>query len=305
MGQINRIGSRVRGMFFSGTGTTEKIVTAAADGIARSSDRFCRAQDIDFTPPGAREQVYRFAPEDILVFGVPVIAGRVPNVLLPFLNTLEGGGAMAIPVVLYGNRNFDDALIELRNILEERGFHTVAAAAFIGEHSFSRVLAAGRPDERDMQIAEDFAKAAAAKIEKLAAEAEAAQTERLAAEAEAAGTPDQLLHDMGPIEVDGEDPIRPYYKPRDRQGNHINILKVKPKLDASKCTKCGICVAACPMGSIKPEAPGVVDGICIKCCGCEKKCPEGALYFDDEGYLYHKTELELGYPDRKEPKLFI
>ena len=121
MGQINRIGSRVRGMFFSGTGTTEKIVTATADGIARSSDRFCRAQDIDFTPPGAREQVYRFAPEDILVFGVPVIAGRVPNVLLPFLNTLEGGGAMAIPVVLYGNRDFDDALIELRNILEERG----------------------------------------------------------------------------------------------------------------------------------------------------------------------------------------
>ena len=305
MGQINRIGSRVRGMFFSGTGTTEKIVTATADGITRSSDRFCRAQDIDFTPPGAREQFYRFAPEDILVFGVPVIAGRVPNVLLPFLNTLEGGGAMAIPVVLYGNRDFDDALIELRNILEERGFHTVAAAAFIGEHSFSRVLAAGRPDERDMQIAEDFAKAAAAKIEKLAAEAEVAQTERLATEAEVAGTPDQLLHDLEPIEVDGEDPFRPYYKPRDRQGNHINILKVKPKLDASKCTKCGICVAACPMGSIKPEAPGVVDGICIKCCGCEKKCPEGALYFDDEGYLYHKTELELGYPDRKEPKLFI
>ena len=305
MGQIDKAWSRVRGMFFSGTGTTEKIVTATADGITRSSDRFCRAQDIDFTPPGAREQVYRFAPEDILVFGVPVIAGRVPNVLLPFLNTLEGGGAMAIPVVLYGNRDFDDALIELRNILEEHGFHTVAAAAFIGEHSFSRVLAAGRPDERDMQIAEDFAKAAAAKIEKLAAEAEVAQTERLATEAEVAGTPDQLLHDLEPIEVDGEDPIRPYYKPRDRQGNHINILKVKPKLDASKCTKCGICVAACPMGSIKPEAPGVVDGICVKCCGCEKKCPEGALYFDDEGYLYHKTELELGYPDRKEPKLFI
>ena len=106
-------------MFFSGTGTTEKIVTAVADGIARSSDQFCRVRDIDFTPPGAREQVYRFAPEDILVFGVPVIAGRVPNVLLPFLNTLEGGGAIAIPVVLYGNRDFDDALIEEEMILND------------------------------------------------------------------------------------------------------------------------------------------------------------------------------------------
>ena len=293
MGQVAETEFRLRGMFFSGTGTTEKIVTAVADGMGRCSDRFSRAEDIDFTPPAAREQTYRFGREDVLVFGVPVIAGRVPNVLLPFLNTLEGGGAIAIPVVLYGNRNFDDALIELRNILEERGFHTVAAAAFIGEHSFSRILAAGRPDEQDLQIAADFAKAAAARIEELASEGGSA--EGLA----------RVLDELEPVRVDGQDPIRPYYKPRDRKGNHINILKVRPKLDPDKCTGCGICVDACPMGSIKAEAPGVVDGICIKCCGCEKKCPEGALYFDDEGYLYHKRELELGYPDRKEPNLYL
>lgn len=68
---------------------------------------------------------------------MPVIAGRVPNVLLKFLDTLQGGGALAVPVVLYGNRNFDDALIELRNILQDRGFYAIGAAAFIGEHSFS------------------------------------------------------------------------------------------------------------------------------------------------------------------------
>ncbi|MBQ9014818.1 MAG: 4Fe-4S binding protein [Firmicutes bacterium] len=304
MGQIELPLFRVRGMYFSGTGTTEKIVTTVAEGLARAGSRaedpeaaacsFAKAPDINFTPPAAREQVYRFEPQDIVTFGVPVIAGRVPNVLLPFLNTLEGGGAMAIPVVLYGNRNFDDALIELRDILEAQGFRTVAAAAFIGEHSFSRVLAAGRPDGQDLRIAADFAKAAAAKIEGLAAEA---------AGQDGGSGQGQPLHE--PVEVDGEEPIRPYYRPRDRQGNHINILKVKPKLDAAKCTKCGICVEACPMGSIKPEAPGVVDGICIKCCGCEKKCPEGALYFDDEGYLYHKTELELGYPERKEPNIYL
>ena len=107
------------------------------------------------------------------------------------------------------------------------------------------------------------------------------------------------------VEVDGHTPIRPYYMPRDRQGNHINILKVKPKLDAGKCDGCGICVTECPMGSIRPEAPGIVDGICIKCCACEKLCPQGAIYFDDPGYLYHKEELELGFAERKEPKIFI
>ena len=274
----------IRGMFFSGTGTTEKIVRLVAEEMATAmpASAFAKADDIDFTPPEARKKTYTFGEDDILVFGTPVIAGRVPNVLLKFLDTLEGGGALAVPVVLYGNRNYDDALIELRNILESRGFHTVAAAAFIGEHSFSRVLAAGRPDGEDMARAGDFAKAVAAKIEKLN------------------GTV------PGPIEVRGETPIRNYYKPRDRHGEHINILKVRPKLDESKCTGCGKCVSACPMGSIKESAQGVVDGICIKCCGCEKKCPEGALYFDDPGYLYHKEELEYLYAGtRREPEVFV
>ena len=274
----------IRGMFFSGTGTTEKTVKLIAEEMAAAlpETAFAKADDIDFTPPEARKEIYAFGEDDIVVFGTPVIAGRVPNVLLKFLNTLEGGEALAVPVVLYGNRNYDDALIELRNILEDRGFHTVAAAAFIGEHSFSKVLAAGRPDAEDMACATEFAKAVAARIESL----------------------DGNIPE--PIEVRGETPVRDYYKPRDRHGEHINILKVKPKLDESRCTGCGKCVSACPMGSIKESAPGVVDGICIKCCGCEKKCPEGALYFDDPGYLYHKEELEYLYAGtRREPEVFI
>ena len=138
---------KVRAMYFSGTGTTAKITTSMAYGIY-SHMKDCEAEvvkeaDINFSPKKARGKEYVFDEEDIVVFGVPVIAGRVPNVLLKFLDTLKGGGAMAIPVVLYGNRNFDDALIELRNILEDKGFYTVAAAAFIGEHSFSKTLAAG------------------------------------------------------------------------------------------------------------------------------------------------------------------
>lgn len=285
----------IRAMYFSGTGTTARIASALAcriqENIEASVDK---ADDIDFTPPESRRVSYKFDENDIVVFGTPVIAGRVPNVLLKFLDTLQGGGAMAIPVVLYGNRNYDDALIELRNILEDKGFRTIAGAAFIGEHSFSRKLAAGRPDDEDMKTADDFARKIADKIMEIISSADG-DNEKIAAALEAAG----------PVHVNGCDPIRPYYQPRDRKGNHINILKVKPKLDADKCGGCGICVEVCPMGSIKKEAPGVVDGICIKCCGCEKKCPNGALYFDDPGYLYHKEELELGYPDRKDPELFL
>ena len=308
--------NKVYGMYFSGTGTTKKIVEAVAgslhEGLTSEKDLSYKgdeAQIIDFTPPGAREKTYGFHEGDVVVFGVPTIAGRVPNVLLPFLKTLEGGGAMAVPIVLYGNRNYDDSLIELRNILEDRGFHTIGAAAFIGEHSFSRKLAAGRPDASDMEDGKRFSEYLVDKITSISV-----ATDKIAGtfsdikmlEGTGEGSVmDGLLARMCPVLVKGEEPLRDYYKPRDRKGNHINILKVKPKLKEDLCDRCGICVEACPMGSIKEEEPGIVDGICIKCCGCEKKCPKGAIYFDDPGYLYHKEELELGYPERKEPELFI
>lgn len=288
---------KIRAMYFTGTGTTARITTTIAYSMwsEMKSAGFEKEADINFSPKAAREKVYDFDENDIVVFGVPVIAGRVPNVLLPFLDTLEGGGAMAIPVVLYGNRNFDDALIELRNILEDKGFNTVAAAAFIGEHSFSKTLGAGRPDAADMKEATQFAKDAADKILWIMRDSREHERELFA-----------VLEEVCPVEVEGCEPIRPYYKPRDRHGEHINILKVKPKLYEDKCIKCGMCASICPMGSISKENPGVVDGICIKCCGCVKKCPQEALYYDDAGYIYHKEELEAMYGDeRKSPSLFI
>ena len=303
---------KIRAMYFTGTNTTARITASIAYSMWRDMSRavgespwidkdatdyevsFSKENDINFSPKAAREKEYVFDEDDIVVFGVPVIAGRVPNVLLKFLDTLKGGGAMAVPVVLYGNRNFDDALIELRNILEEKGFNTVAGAAFIGEHSFSKILAAGRPDEDDMKKAEAFSKDVADKILYIIREGE--------------GDNDKIrdvLEKLCPVEVEGCQPIRAYYKPRDRHGEHINILKVTPKLDESKCIKCGMCAAICPMGSISREDPGIVNGICIKCCGCVKGCPQEALYYDDAGYIYHKEELEAMYVDRKEPSTFL
>ena len=119
---------KVWAVYFSGTGTTEKTVRRIAAGMAQALD--AELAVYDFTTPAARQRELRFNAEELAVLGVPVYAGRVPNVLLPYLTKqLHGGGALAVPVVLFGNRNFDDGLIELRNILTEDGFMPVAGGA--------------------------------------------------------------------------------------------------------------------------------------------------------------------------------
>ena len=271
--------NKIWAVYFSGTGTTRRTVERIACGLAEKLA--LPVEKIDFSRPQVRQRELRFGAADLVVFGTPVYAGRVPNVLLPFLQEkIVGGGALAVPVVLFGNRAYDDALMELRNILTADGLHPVAAAAFVGEHSFSRILGQGRPNEADGALMDEFAAKTAGLVRRLPAAPEA------------------------PVAVGGQEPIRPYYTPRDRAGSPINILKVKPKTDMSRCGGCGLCAEKCPMGSIDPMDVSAVRGVCIKCCACVKGCPADAKYFDDAGYLYHQHELEAQYARPAENEVF-
>ncbi len=265
-------------MYFSPTSTTKKIVTGVAEGISKRCNGRMMANVIDFTLPGVREKGLSFTKEDIVVVGVPVYAGRVPNILLKYLDTIEGNGALAVAVVVYGNRHYDDAAVELQDILTGNGFRVVAGGAFIGEHAFSNILGKDRPDRRDMAIVDKFAN----KIyEKLADE-----------------------KDFGPVLIKGDRPYRKYYMPKNEEGASVDIRKVTPKTN-DNCTDCKLCAEICPMGSIDYDDVSKLRGICIKCGACIKKCPSGAKYFDDEDYLRHMRELEVEFAARREPELFL
>jgi len=270
--------NKVLAVYFSATGTTKKVIEYIANAIGRKID--APVSIIDFTLPDARKQNLKFSKDDLVIFGTPVYAGRVPNILLPFLNeNIKADNTYAIPVVLFGNRNYDDALKELLSILKKDGFHILAAGAFVGEHAFSKTLAAGRPDESDMLFADGLVDKAVKRIYQ------------------------SNNSYMDILFIKDEEPLRPYYKPKDRNGMTINILKVKPKTN-DNCKRCGLCAEVCPMGSISHEDYSIIMGICIKCGACIKKCPEEAKFFDDEGYLYHKMDLEAMYSRRIEPELF-
>jgi ferredoxin len=279
---------RVWTAFFSGTETTKKVVTNIADTISdelsEEGQKAIMRVDFDFSLPKVRARKAGFSEEDIVVFGMPVYAGRVPNLLLKFIETVEGNGAIAVPIVVFGNRNFDDALIELRDLLYKNGFLPVSAAAFVAEHAFSYLLGAGRPDAQDLEKARAFAVSTAKFIQGLTPETK--------------GT-------LAPVFVEGvPEPYRGYYQPQDRNGNPIDIRKVKP-LTNDDCTDCKICADICPMGAIDRDNVKEVPGICVKCGACTKRCPVGAKYYEDAGFLYHKTELEEVYTRRAEPSIFL
>ena len=220
-------------------------------------------------PPVAAEHLpaRRFAARELAVLAFPVYAGRLPNLLLPFIKTLQGDGTPALALVTYGNRSPDDALFELMQLLGRRGFIVLAGAAFVGAHAFSTQLAAGRPDAADLAEIRAFAGSVLERAKK---------------------------NGWMPVRIDAqpERPPRPYYVPRDAAGRPIDLRKVKPEVSAERCTRCGLCAAVCPTGAIRAADVTQVPGVCIKCGACIKYCPTGARIFTDPGYLYHVKDLE-------------
>lgn len=273
--------NHVVALYFSPTLTTKRVVCAIAKGIAQRLE--ISYSEMDITTPAQREAQLAFGEGDLVVFGAPVYIGRMPNLISPYFKTIAGGGALGVPVAVYGNRAYDDGLIELRDIMEGDGFRLVGAAAFVGEHTFSRILGGGRPDGEDFSVAEQFASQISQNILNYGS------------------------HAAGRVEVPGTPyPYSGFYKATDTAKKSVDIRKVVPQIDLTKCNKCGVCAQICAMGAIDFNDCTSVVGKCIKCGACIKRCPQGAKYFDDPQYLSHLALLEEKFTSpRREPELFF
>ena len=252
-------------IYFSPTGTTRKIIDAIAEGLGPEQVYYH-----DLTYPF--EKIEQNIIDGVAVIGVPVYAGRVPEDCLERMVNYKADGVPAVLVALYGNREFEDALVELRDVAITQGFNVIAAGAFIGEHSYStpeRPIAAGRPNDDDLSLAVKFGQDIAAKIE---------------------------LDDFQTPEIDGNVP----YKDRVKFGG------VAPETDAEICILCGRCAEVCPVriitvsNSVTTQAEN-----CIMCSACVKICPVKARPFNHPVIEERRELLIKSCSTPKRPEIFL
>ena len=270
-------------LYFSPNGRTEAVVRALAEALSEE-----KYDALDVTKPESREKVYEFTEGDVLIIGFPTYAGKLPNKILPFIKGIKGNGAIAVGVVTYGNRSYDNSLAELMACLRDSGFRTVSGIAVPCQHAFSDKLAHGRPDEEDLDKLRECARIIGNRIGQLAVP----------------GGPDVPEN----IAVPG-DPDAPYYTPLTAYMTPAKFLKAVPKTIIEKCDLCGVCAKVCPMGIIDSRNFVTITGPCIKCQACVNKCHKNAKYFDDEDFLSHVEMLKANYSDektgRKEIEIFL
>ena len=252
-------------IFFSPTGTTKKILNAIADGM-----NFQQTEQINLIQKNNIKK-QNFTDKDWVIIGVSVHSSRIPLTVVSRLQNFKANKTKVILVVMYGNRHFGDALLELKDLAIELGFFPIAAAVFIGVHSFSSSkypIAVGRPNSEDLKIAKDFGKQIITNFES-----------------------------HKEIKVPGNYP----YKERSEK------LKVKPKIDLELCDRCGLCREVCPVDaiSIYKDKIEIDENSCIYCNACVRICPLNALIIDDERIIGFAKNLHEKCGTPQIPEIFL
>jgi ferredoxin len=258
-------------IYFSPTGTTLKVLDSIAKGITADD-----VEHINLTFPEVAQQTIPLLSDDLVIIGAPVYGGRLPVDAVNRFKQLKANKTLAILIVLYGNREFEDALLELKNHAIELGFIPVAGGAFIGEHSYASKevpIANGRPDSLDVQKAMDFGSKIKDKIEALQ-------------------SPDTIM-----------DLVVPGSFPYEARGSLS--MAVSPITNEDTCTVCGTCADVCPTEAISING-SVATNVerCIRCCACVKSCPTSARVMEDSTIEKVANWLNENCSIRKEPQTF-
>ena len=255
-------------LFFSPTQTGATVAQAIQKGMQPEA-----GESIDITNAAVEKS---FTADDVVLIAMPIYSGRLPGVAVERFKSVRGNGAKAVAIAIYGNANVGDALLELTTLCTEQGFEVIAAATFIGEHSFTMKkfpIAVGRPDAEDLKKAETFALLIQEKLDT-----------------------------GGPFTSPTVPGAHPYSKD----------AMTPPGVAATRvilnnCTRCGLCETFCPTGAITMTADGpqTDDSKCIWCAACIKVCTSHARKFTLPKITEIAERLHTNCKTRREPEWFL
>lgn len=248
-------------LIFSPTGGTQRVAELLGGSLWND------AEEIDLMDRALEDSPGPvFTAQDRCLVAVPCFGGRVPDPARRRLERMTGGGARTVLAVAYGNRAYDDALLELRDLLAAAGFLPVAAVAAVAEHSLLRQFARGRPDRADAQELARFAQTICQRLEG---------------------------EEVPALSLPGKTPYRPYAG-----------LPLKPR-GTGACKGCGRCARVCPVGAIDPAQPRETDqDKCITCMACVARCPRKARRLRTIPLLLAGRKMKKVCAGRKPNQLF-
>lgn len=269
-------------VFFSPTHTSARVARSIAEGI-----NMPRRVETDLTYDEATTPIE--ITNSLTIVAAPVYGGLISETAMQRIQRLRGKNSPVIIVAVYGNRDYEDALVQLRATLTDNGFTPLAAGAFIGEHSYSRPaegmpIAEGRPDANDLRTATTFGQDCLQKLEKAEAD-----TTHIGVEMTTA-----LSNQLSNFFVKGNIPWKV-------------LTHGTPTCPESTddCCACGQCIDVCPTHAIRLSNDGnqIVTNVnqCIRCCACVKECPVGARIYNTP----YTARLFTNFKERREPECFL
>ena len=255
-------------LYFSPTSGTKKIVKAIAESIDSNYEEF------DITLPQNRTNNITFSSDDLVIVGMPTYAGRFPRLLHNFLDKITANNTLGVFITTYGNRDYEDALLEQYDIFTSKGFIGLGAATFITEHSSTSKLATGRPHAEDLKTASDFGCKIIKRLKEI-----------------------NSLSDLNSLTLPGS---IPYVE------KNIPSMPFAPETN-EKCVTCGICAKHCPTSAIDFSDCKTIDiSKCIKCNSCVKRCPLNAKAMTAEPYKNMQNMLITNFAhNEKKPEIFL
>lgn len=245
-------------IYFSPSGTTEKIVTEIAKNFKISQKNYDLLSFDD-------EKEF---DNELTIIGIPVFNGRIPKTACERLSKMRAKNTKAIVVLNYGNMDYGDALLELTELLKERGFEIIGVATTVSQHSQFAEIARNRPDANDIRKINEFSQDIIKKLESNA---------------------------KNEIFVSGYKPYHEYTTP-----------DFEIKCDEDKCIQCMDCFYTCPEDAIAEESPMKTNlEDCTSCSTCINVCSEGARSFSGPKYYMEYQNAIEDSIERKEAEFYL